>query len=201
MSSCAWSSGRERASKVPFNSSTKTKSPTESQLALLETAQLYVSGFKQSEIAEKLGVSQPMVSKRLTSIRKQWAKETVENYNQWIFEQLARIDALELHYWSEFRKSQEPLKVTTTRSRQGTTQTLDAYIRTEERTGNSVYLAGVMSCIQERSKLLGLYKPERLELSGPDGAGIPLQFIQAIANRDRQWSDPDPANVVSGDPE
>jgi hypothetical protein len=42
----------------------------------------------------------------------------------------------------------------------------------EQRDGNPAFLAGVMSCIERRCKLLGLDAPVKSELTGKDGGPI-----------------------------
>jgi hypothetical protein len=47
----------------------------------------------------------------------------------------------------------------------------------EQRDGNPAFLAGVMSCIERRCKLLGLDAPAKAELTGKDGGPVQVDAI------------------------
>ena len=147
-----------------------------------EESRLYLLGYSQAAIAEKLNLNISTVRRDLGMIEKAWSESGVMNLNEMRLRELARIDVLEFEYWSEWEKSKEPLKTKTAKqtkraggsSKNGKSGADDieetaglvdvestALVRTEERLGNPAYLAGVERCIEKRCRLLGLNAPER----------------------------------------
>ncbi|NIN36653.1 MAG: hypothetical protein GTO60_16780 [Gammaproteobacteria bacterium] len=145
----------------------RTKLQKEADLPII--AKLYLAGNLQSEIAAHISairdytLTQQQISKDIAFIRRQWVKETTMALDEAKALELIKIDKAEREYWEAWEASKKPRKRTSKRGSDDVTMAL------EERTGDPRYLAGVMSCIQQRCKLLGIEAPQRTEHTGKDG--------------------------------
>ena len=126
-----------------------------------EIARRYLRGDYQTDIGATLGLSQRMVSYDLTAIRKEWRGSSVRDFDDAKSQELAKIDELERTYWAAWEASCKARATTTTTKSVGDTTTTRATHRSEAMLGNPAYLAGVMTCIERRCKLLGIDAPEK----------------------------------------
>ena len=127
---------------------------------------MYLKGKTQTEIGQEVGLSQPQVSYDLADIQRRWREDTTINLDEAKQRELSRIDELERTYWQAWEKSCNERTKTSTEKVSGDNGRAKASVQKEEMLGNPAYLAGVMNCIQERSKILGIYAPEKQEISG-----------------------------------
>jgi predicted XRE-type DNA-binding protein len=160
---------------------------------LAQVAAMYLRGERQSQIAEKLGVTQQQVSYDVRSLRELWRKSALVDIDAAAGKELARIDEMEVAYWSEWERSREQqtkrrsLKTARSRPRRGKNQVAgDDQMETEryaeefeevnDLLGDTRYLDGVQWCITQRCKILGLYAPvkSQSEISGKDGGAIEI---------------------------
>ena len=137
---------------------------------------LYLQGKTQTEIASALTVTQQQVSYDLTVIQRRWRTTTALNLDEHKRQELARVDTLEREYWSAWERSQDE-KVKTRTERYFGKDGGKASVEKDSGLGNPAYLAGVMSCIDRRCKLLGLDAPTKAEVSGKDGGAIEVRQI------------------------
>jgi len=121
----------------------RTRDQRERDLATV--AKLYCEGWLQVDIGVKLGVSQSQISYDLRIIRGRWQRSAIRDFDAHRAEELAKIDNLEVEYW----KSWESV---------GSTDRIAPQ-----------YLAGVMTCIDRRCKLLGIDAP--LKVAPTDVSG------------------------------
>lgn len=126
---------------------------------LVQIADLHFKGKTQAEIAAALELTQQQISYDLGDLRKRWRAASAKIVDVAFAETLARIDGLEREYrqaWNRSRQERE-------------------HIKRMQRNGNPAFLAGVMSCIEQRCKLLGLYAPTRgaQPAGNPPGAPAP----------------------------
>ena len=120
------------------------------------TAELYLAGRNQYEIAEVIGVSQGTISNDLKAIRAMWRERAVIAFSERKAEELARLDKLEREYWQAWERSIKPVK---SKSKKVKTfaDSLDSTEITkkkEARDGNPSFLAGVERCIKQRMEIL-----------------------------------------------
>jgi hypothetical protein len=154
---------------------TRTKFQRERDLEEIST--LYLQGWSQMRIAEKLNsdrdyaITQQTISNDLKEVNRRWRENTVIPIDDHKQKELARIDLLEQTYWSAWDKSLETAKTTSTKvkdlpasgkDKPGSKQ-YEASTRNEERDGNPAFLAGVERCIKMRMDLLGLNAPVKSE--------------------------------------
>lgn len=154
------------------------RSTNQRELDLSVMADRYLSGHTLHSIAEKLckdrsyTLSHVTIHRDLRTLRDRWLASSVRDFNHARAQELAKVDKLEQTYWTAWLDSTRPKESRTTGQEEGREKKRRATIRTEERDGDPRYLAGVMSCIDKRCKLLGLDAPNRHALEGPDGGPV-----------------------------
>lgn len=150
-------------------------------------SKMYVRGVTQMEMASRLGVSQGQISADVKTVLKQWQDERLHDIDRYKNEQLVRINSIEEEMWTAWEKSKVTKKVVINKSKSGEmsdvfdpttgkmtkTQT-DKYWRagtTEEEpvNGDMQYMNGIMWCVQERAKIIGLYAPKKVAQTDPTG--------------------------------
>lgn len=155
------------------------RSKIQREADLQTLAALYLQGYSQTAIAEKLSISQSQVSLDLKRLYKTWRDAALIDFNEAKQRELARIDELERAYWEAWRRSvgrvvERNKKTIKGGPNEGTTDER----RARKQAGDPQYLQGVERCIAMRVKLLGLLEPEgddwraALIRAGHDGASI-----------------------------
>ena len=156
--------------KDPNRKGGTTRSIDERERDLAITAELYLKGYTQHEIKEKINenpeynISQTTIVNDIKEIRKRWLDSQIRDFNLAKVQELAKIDQLERAYWEGWERSvqqQNTVEVekhddqvsgagaqTATRSRTKRT--------TKTRDGAVDFLQGVERCINLRCKILGL---------------------------------------------
>lgn len=124
-------------------------------------AAMYLQGLTQYEIAEREKINQGNVSRDLQAVRKAWQSSAIRDYDEDVNRELDRIDLLERTYWDAWQRSLSERTRSRTKRRTGAQPSDEASVEREQRDGNPAYLAGVLSCIEKRCKILGLDAPER----------------------------------------
>ena len=174
----------------------------EKEARLEIVAQLYKRGNSirkiRYEVMRRLDLSTYSVSTVHSDIKTlltEWRESRLENINDALELELARIDDTVRELWDQWEKSKEDY-TSTTRTQKGAPvtrqqednnqeQRASEEIRTfrVERTdknvvglGNTAYIAEIRQQLQERRKLLGLYAATRTEVTGKDGTPlIPIE--------------------------
>ena len=129
-------------------------------------ARLYLKGFYQAEIADRLGISQPTVSRDLNTMIEQWQNSSLIDIDKLKRAELAKINNLELEYWEAWENSGGEI-VTKTIERIASESGDDGarrareMIKTEIKVGDFAALRGVQWCIDKRCALLGLDAPQK----------------------------------------
>ena len=121
----------------------KRRTRLEIQRDRAEIATLRVRGLKQWEIAEKLNLSQPQISKELVAIDQEWKRSANIDFDEMRSRQLAKLDELERRSWSAYERSVSVNGV-----------------------GDPRFFKSILDVIDRRCKLLGLDAPEKMEHSG-----------------------------------
>lgn len=142
--------------------SQKKRTPTQRESDLERIAALYLRGKRQADIAVELNITQQQVSYDLKEIHKRWRESSLVNMNEVKQRELARIDQLEIEYWSAWERSkQEAVRTVTSKSDKEGNR---ASITKEQQVGNPSYLAGVQWCIEQRCKIFGLYEAAKISI-------------------------------------
>ena len=130
-------------------------------------AEQYLTGGRQWEIAEKLGIDPGTVSRDLKLIHTAWAASALNDVNTARARELDKIDQLERMYWNAWLRSCEDKESTTTeKATGGETDRLKAARKLEGQSGNPAFLAGVQWCIAKRCQIRGLDAPVGVNIGG-----------------------------------
>ncbi len=101
-----------------------------------------LAGLTYRQMAETFDVALGTIAKDVKIILGRWRSEQVEDINDWVSLELTRLDRALNAVWDKVLE--------------GDARAGDLYLR----------------YAQHRAKLLGLYAPDRMELSGPDGGPV-----------------------------
>lgn len=145
-----------------------------------QIARLYLQGMYQTDIADRLGLSQPTVSRDIQVLIDEWRVERVYDINEAKARELAKVDNLELEYWEAWHRSQQNAEKEIKKQRavpgkkdKGSkdapapsvlSQDIQKII--EGQTGDPRFLAGIQWCIERRCLILGVDAPKKSEISG-----------------------------------
>lgn len=156
------------------------------KLARLEIVSgLFKKGYSrrkiQAEVMKRLDLksySLQTVQRDIQTLLDEWRENRLEDTDELVTLELARIDETCRELWEQWEKSKTDYSKTQ-RKQKGSpsrdTQTGQTSIRTyqTERTetevialGDTSYIAEIRKQLAERRKLLGLYAPEKTEVSG-----------------------------------
>jgi DNA-binding CsgD family transcriptional regulator len=166
----------------------------------VEIAAAYLRGESEASIAARLNISRQQVSFDLQIIRGQWMASALRDFDQHRAEELARLDELERTYWAAWARSQEPLEHTTSEHvddeicmpsgrRHGRMKVPRSRKREatciEAQHGNAAFLSGIMNCIEQRCRILGLHAATDISVQGNLTFGDLLELAQQGEARPR----------------
>lgn len=167
-------------------SKAQDKKRNQLKLARLEiVAQLYKRGYSirkiQSEVVKRLELktySLATVHKDIQTLLDEWRENRIEDMDAALQLELERIDDTVRELWEQWEKSKTDYTKTARKQKGSPTrdnQTGQTSIRTyqTERTetevirfGDPSYISEIRQQLAERRKLLGLYAPEKKDISG-----------------------------------
>ena len=162
------------------------KRQNQMKLARLEiVSTLYKRGYSYRKIREEVmkrldlsTYSLQTVKNDVQTLLEEWRESRLEDTDELVTLELARIDDTCRELWEQWEKSKENFTRQTRKQKGSPTrdaETGQTSIRTyqTERTeteviclGDPSYIAEIRKQLEERRKLLGLYAPEKKELSG-----------------------------------
>ncbi len=126
-------------------------------------ADLRLRGMSQQAISEKLGISQPTVSRDLKLVHQQWQDSAKEDIGTIVARELAKLDFMETELWNEWMRSKldSQKKVVEERpTAKGGTGKI-ARIETAGQTGDARYINALLGIQDRRAKLLGIDAPTK----------------------------------------
>jgi predicted transcriptional regulator len=145
----------------------QTRNEAQEERDRREISRLYLKGMYQADIAEKLGLSQPTVSRDIKLLIEEWKVERVYDINEAKARELAKVDNLELEYWDAWRRSQENAEKETKKAVQDAKGKPRQEVQkvTEGQVGDPRFLTGVQWCIERRCLILGVDAPKKTDLT------------------------------------
>ena len=167
-------------------SAAQQKKRKQIKLARMEiVAKLYKRGYSVRQIREEVlkrlnleSYALGTVQRDIQALLEEWRENRIEDMDDALQLELERIDATVRELWGQWEKSKEDYNKTTN-TRKGAPQrdnkTGANSVKTysvEERTatiiglGNPQYIAEIRQQLAERRKLLGLYAPEKKDVTG-----------------------------------
>lgn len=164
------------AKKATRKGTGPTRSKKQREADFVRLAELYVRGWTQARMGQELGVSQAQISHDLKELHRRWRENTTLDLDDYKQKELAKLDELEREYWQAWERSQSAQETKRQRKKtgEGWNESLQEMV-SRAQCGDAQYLAGVLKCIEKRSKLLGLDAPDRHEHAGNDGE--PIRFV------------------------
>ena len=133
----------------------------------------------RDEVMKRLGIEKLSVSTIQNDrefLLKEWRKVSISNVDDALQLELERIDHTCRELWSQWERSKEDYNKTTNRRKGkpsgGGSDGKISTVSIEEMStkviglGNPAYISEIRQQLQERRKLLGLYAPEKREVSG-----------------------------------
>jgi len=138
---------------------------------------LYLKGWPQFKIAEKLGVTQGLISQDLKILRRAWQIESLSNFDKKQSIELIKIDKLEHTYWDAWELSkivqkkkkaekifQKRKKAEKTDNKNIDGELIKQSLEETDHLGDPRYLQGIQWCINKRCEIFGLNAPEKLNI-------------------------------------
>jgi hypothetical protein len=181
-----------------------TRTKEQREYDLKEISGLYLQGWIQAEIAAHINktrsydITRQTITRDIKTIQQRWLESSVRNFDEARAEELAKVDNLELTYWSQFEASKDPIvKRRTSKKVDG--ETTEATQEVSLGTGDPRFLQGVQWCIDRRCKLLGLDAPTRSEVTG--AGGVPLFTISDMTQAAKELKDWEDENNPDTDPD
>lgn len=167
------------------------------RIARLEiVAELYKKGYSVRKICQEVQArlqlpklpSPNLIQQDKKLLIQEWREYRLDNIDQLVTLELARIDDCIMELWEAWEKSKEDytegwqkqkaIPVAKRSGDNGSQQESSKVIYAEQQQakkrgcGNVAYIAEIRQQLAERRKLLGIYAPERSELTGKDGSPL-----------------------------
>lgn len=175
------------------------------KLARLDiVAQLYKRGNSmrkiQAEVIKRLGLntySTATVKRDIDCLLQEWRNSRLEDMDLALQLELERIDEAVRDLWEQWEKSKADYTKTSSKRKgspvkDGTGTKIKTYQKEETETevvrlGDPSYIAEIRQQLAERRKLLGLYAPDKREITGKDGKDLMTDpiMIEIIDSRDK----------------
>ena len=112
-------------------------------------------------MVEAFNVSHSTVKKYLKELREEWKEKALYDFSLAKAEQLARVDEIERVSWEGFHKSVKGSTSTTTMKSNQTNTKMRT--KTKPSVSDTKWLDKIQWCVEQRSKILGLYAPKKID--------------------------------------
>ncbi len=181
-------SNSQRIQKLIDNPDAKRKrTELEHELDLLKTAELYVKGWRQDQIADYISEHRPYklsssaISLDIKILHERWVHAQLINMDEAKARELSKIDKVETAAWEAWEKTLTDDVITEStriednaaavRNPKATTYTRGRVNkRTQTGRGDAKYLDIVLKCVNQRCRILGVYAPDKIDVSWRDEA-------------------------------
>lgn len=144
------------------------RSPVQREQDKATIARMLLQGKTHQDIANFLELDRSMVSREIKLIRNEWKASSLRDFDESRGEKVAELELIKAELWQAWQESKQQkestLKEQIASLGGGIGDEADKRIKVATRhqsaTGDVSYLSGVVNCIKEQSKLLGLYPEE-----------------------------------------
>ena len=141
------------------------KTVFEMQKRRKEVASLYLKGYTQQQIADKLEVSRQTINGDVQAVLAQWREETSHAMSERVAKQAMQLEDMRLRAWTAYTKA--------------VAENRDGQSEKRPRSEKELNAIALLLRIQEReAKLYGLDAPNRTEVSTPE----PVQIKWLMSN-------------------
>jgi hypothetical protein len=121
-------------------------------------AKLYLEGWPQFKIAERVGVHQSQVSRDLKFLSQRWQESSMVNIDGIKAREMAKLDELERKYTRGWYRSIGVQKTEKTKENDDGTEVT---IEKKELVGDPRFLDGILKCVAKREEILGYGAPSK----------------------------------------
>ena len=154
---------------------------------------------RQSEIAQELGISPQLVSKELKAIQDDWRFSTTGDFIDQKAREVARLNHMEGQLWEAWHKSTKGKKRNQQWAQPGEAAHAESdaestvvrmSVTTENQPGNPRFMAAILKIVDQRCKLLDLYKPVKpwmKPVGGPDPSSPDVTKMTVKERADRAY--------------
>jgi hypothetical protein len=142
--------------------------PAQREQHLTKVAALYEQGMWQTDIAKQLGCSQPQISYDIRTLREEWYKSRIRDFDAHVARELATIDFVQLEAEQAWFKSKEDKERKELSDTTGDKVSTRKSIKKEGQAGDGRFLEVIIRCSQERRKILGTDAPIKMEHTSID---------------------------------
>jgi len=145
------------------------KTAFEMQKRRKEVANLYLKGYTQQQIADKLEVSRQTINGDVQAVLAQWRDETSHDMSERVAKQAMELADMRLRAWSAYQKA--------------VGENRDGQSEKRPRSEKELNALALLLRIQEReAKLYGLDAPNRTEVSTPEP--IQIKWLMSDESND-----------------
>ncbi len=138
------------------------RSPVQREQDKATIARMILQGKTHQDIANFLELDRSMVSREIKLIRNEWKASSLRDFDESRGEKIAELELIKAELWQSWQESKQQKESTLKEqinSLEGDKR-IKVATRNQSATGDVAYLSGVVNCIKEQSKLLGLYPEE-----------------------------------------
>ena len=140
------------------------RTPEQVEIDRDRVAEMYLQKRPLREIARVGGIIRKTVSLDIRAVQRRWAAEHPGEYAYRLALELARIDLIEVKAWERFEAAVAGRKSSRTRLVNGPQgQTSLGESSSADPANEASYLRLVCWCVEQRSRMLGLYKDLKVE--------------------------------------
>lgn len=135
-------------------------------------AELYVQGWTQVTISEKVQIAQSPVCEDLKWVQREWRESRLRDFDSARELEIQKLDRLEREAWAAWERSQKPSQSAEFRDEATNTPSKK---KVKNQNGGPRFLVVVDQCIASRRALLGLSRCA--EITMQPGAEVCLQTV------------------------
>lgn len=169
-------------------SNTRTEGEKEEHLLLI--AKYLVRGWSYQQMANELSISKSQVAYDVKKLRDYWRTEQMDAYQQYILQELFRLGEMEAELWQAWEDSKKAMYSTTLKTvGEDNDDSRERMVTHKTQNGNPSYMALIIKISEQRTKLLGLNAPEKLDIQSSNETGYTyseLQFYAAEVTKNLQ---------------
>lgn len=143
------------------------RSPIQREADRVTISRMSLQGKTLQEIANFLELDRSMIGRELKAIRSEWKASSLRDFDESRGQKIAELELIKSELWQSWQESKQQKESTLKEqiaSLEGGTEEADKRVKIATRqqtaTGDAAYLSGILACVKEEAKLLGLYPAE-----------------------------------------
>ena len=143
-----------------------------------QVSDLYLQGWTQTDIADRLRVTQATICGDLKKIREAWLDSMIRDFDQARAQELQKIEHLERESWAAWERSQKPSQSAVIQG-EGGAQATRKTVKNQH--GDPRFLDQIHKCIASRRAILGLDAPQKIMPTDAEGRGLNVTDLLSLA--------------------